>query len=314
MSKQIKAYLDISNPYYPFRYFILQQIILLTKILSVYCTSDKVKMFKGTAFISFLFCITTISLLSITQVSSKNVVNLETFKDSNGKLHKRLLPGNNILENTNLNEGNPTLSKRSLNKKPFNLNDIFSPTSSHQDTGRETSEFHIVALDSKLPLFKEIELFASYIRNDPETYTKLSDSNQDLIIIAPTNNAIVNLSLKPWQFPRDISKLEDEKASELDIDLAIDENISQFVRSHIVAYDDNRSNILETPKKGEVLLKSVNGNEILLKRNEVGSLENDFCIASTRDNIYHPVERIITSENGVILIIDSCLEWPDDTA
>ncbi|CCC69515.1 hypothetical protein NCAS_0C05250 [Naumovozyma castellii] len=242
-------------------------------------------------------------------IAAKNVINLTAFRDSNGKLHKRLLPDVQYQTLAKTDMRSP-MGKRDAKKLPLDLLDFFS-NHGGKTSKKEKRAFMMnpVSLDSQLPLLKEIEIFSSYLRNDVDTYDKLRDPNENLIILAPTNSAIIELSLKPWEFPNDIDALESKGASEMELDNAIDANINKFVRSHIVSYDDNKDDI--TGSGSIVLLRSLAApsgiKDVLLKRNA-----DSYYVASVKDEVYHRVNRIINGENGVVLIIDSCLEWPEE--
>lgn len=261
---------------------------------------------------------------------AKNIIDLITYKDENGRLRRRFADPNNIpypineprnfpdnIKELIPSNGRYDTNKRDVMKLPLEIDDLFIDEHNFKEVDQfvfsSLGDYKItpVSLDSTLPLVKEIELFASYSRNDVELSDLFNDANQDIIIIAPTNNAISQLSLKPWQFPIDIKHLEEKHSSEQEVDVAIQDNIVRFVRSHVVSYNDNETSYKKL-KPGLTLLRSLANNEvsnegdILLKKDEDGL----YYIASIKDEKFHLVERIENSSNGVILVIDSCLVWP----
>lgn len=249
------------------------------------------------------------SLWASSQAEAKNIVGIHTYHDENGNLRRRFASEESAL------------GKRDAKRLPLDIDKIIADEGNllkRGVKGQQNFEMHnedykmtTISLDSKLTSIQELEIFYEYARNDIELSEKLSDDNEDLIIIAPTNEAISKLSLKPWQFPRDIDSLESEGASDIDIDNAIQENILKFVRSHVVTYNDDNS--YKKIRKGVTLLQSVamveacedcKGDIILKKEKDA------YYVASIKDEQFHLVENIETGSNGVILIIDSCLEWP----
>ncbi|QLQ81566.1 hypothetical protein HG537_0F03270 [Torulaspora globosa] len=270
-------------------------------------------------------------LLSLTE--AKNIVGIENFHDEKGRLHRRFSSDDSILQARDakrlpldidkLMEENSRLFKRDPKRLPLDINAIIEEEERivKRDQMRSQKEFsagsknlHIspVSLDSKLTSMKETTVFFSYVREDVGLSTRLSDENEDLIILAPSNDAISKLSKKPWQFPRDVESLEASEASEKEIDSTIRQNVLQFVRSHVVAYDESHK--LDEYGPGCITLKSLDfedssnhdtRGDILLKKQD-----DSFYVASIVDKEFYKVQKVETAVNGVVLVIDSCLEMP----
>ncbi|CAI4058683.1 hypothetical protein SKDZ_04G4660 [Saccharomyces kudriavzevii ZP591] len=251
-----------------------------------------------------------------TLVRGKNVVSLIAFKDSNGKLHKRIAPEEFPPRDYDLQSNSDELGYmrvRDSSRPSIKLDNVFGTQQRRQQ--EFSAELFPLSLESKLSLVKDVQIFAGYVRNDVETYEKISDPNEDLIIIAPTDRAVSGLTSKPWQFPNNIDQLEREGATEKELDSAIQQNISKFVRSHIVAYNDDK-NSYERISPGCTLLQSIDFTEnrgdnsehsgdILLKK------EGDaYYVASTRDEKFHVIEKIENGSNGIILTVNFSLLWP----
>lgn len=257
--------------------------------------------------------------MGLPEVSCKNIADLTPYKDENGKIH--LMVDENhlgkrdavrpLLALEDIINGEKLLSKR----EPVDPKSFFEPDGDNFKGGQKNfaGDVMIMDLNSKLPTLREISIFYEYMRNDIVFSQKLGDDNADLIVIAPKNDAISRLGLKPWQFPKNIENMEDDGALEADIQSAIENNIQEFVRSHIVDYDDSKSANFEELRC--TILKSVameqsndeGSGDILLKK------ENDqFYIASIRDEEFHLVEKVETGANGVILIVDTCLVFPQN--
>lgn len=282
---------------------------------------------------SVLAAICVFTLLSTCLVEAKNVAGIEQYQDEKGRLRRRFtreeLPlqardGKRLpFDLDRVIDEDSKLLKRDPKRLPLDVDRIINEenrivkrgkVSNQQDFKVNKGEYEMrpVSLDSKLTSLKETLIFFGYARNDIELAAKLSDETQDIIIIAPTNDAISALPMKPWEYPQDIENLESSGATAMEIDNAIQHNILKFVRSHVVAYDDNTS--YREFKSGYTTLRSVDfensrrqdaDGDILLKK------EGDtFYVASNRDKKFHEVEKIETASNGVVLVVGSCLEWP----
>lgn len=280
---------------------------------------------------SLILSLRFVFLLGLTE--AKNIVGIENFHDENGRLHRRFSSDDSILEARDakrlpleidrIMEENSRLFKRDPKRLPLDINAIIAEEQriakrdqmrSQKDFKAGSKNLHVspVSLDSKLTSMKETAVFFGYLRDDVQLSAQLCDENEDLIIIAPSNDAISKLGKKPWEFPRDVQSLEASEATEREIDSAIRQNILQFVRSHVVAYDDNH--LLNEYGPGCITLKSLNfqdssdhdsKGDILLKKQG-----DSFYVASIVDKEFHRVQKVETAVNGVVLVIDSCLEKP----
>ena len=132
-----------------------------------------------------------------------------TFPQGLGKREAKKLPSDieNIVE---------SLEKREAKKLPFDLDEILEGLEKRQMPQQEfgstnedgTESTKMVYLDSRIPLLNEISIFSSYSRNDLTLSSNFEDPKQNVIVFAPSNDAIEALSLKPWQFPINIDELE----------------------------------------------------------------------------------------------------------
>lgn len=290
-------------------------------------------MFVSTRFlisISVILCLQFTSLFGLSE--AKNVVGIENFHDNEGGLHRRFSSEDAQLEARDAKrlpldieriiDENNQLFKRDPKRLPLDINEIIENEKHEKRDGLKnqhdfkafSDHLHItpVSLDSKLTSMKETAVFFSYARDDLELSAKLIDENEDLIIIAPSNDAIAKLSKKPWEFPADVESMEASGASEREIDNVIRNNVLKFVRSHVVAYDENHSHCDQGA--GYITLKSVDfesssshdtDGDILLKRQG-----DSFYVASISDKKFYQVQKVESAVNGVVLIIDSCLEKP----
>ncbi|CDO94828.1 unnamed protein product [Kluyveromyces dobzhanskii CBS 2104] len=161
-----------------------------------------------------------------------------------------------------------------------------------------------VNLDSRMAVLQDVSLFSEYARDVTDVISQWEDTTQELLVIAPTNDAISKLSLKPWQFPNNIAQMEQENAAPKQIDDAIGENVAHFVKSHIVAHSNDFSaesheiwlhSEADTSEKGDIVLKKENG---------------EYYVCSASDMEFKLVKTVDVAANGVILIIESSLIAP----
>lgn len=155
----------------------------------------------------------------------------------------------------------------------------------------------------------DLRLFSSYMRDLVDLYRKCEvvdepkideiDSNSygQLLIFAPNNDAMINLEVKPWEFPTNI---DDSSDNDLQLDETIQENIRHFVESHVVETKN-----LSLMGKKVVEFKSINNNAIFLKNSETS-----FQIKLLGSNEWLNIENIEVLKNGAILTIGKTLSWP----
>ncbi|ODV87759.1 hypothetical protein CANARDRAFT_25976 [[Candida] arabinofermentans NRRL YB-2248] len=156
------------------------------------------------------------------------------------------------------------------------------------------------SLATALTQFEEISIFASYIRDMVDLYKKcetheFSTESEDgplLFIFAPSNEAIVTLNQKPWEFP---TKVKEKLNQNDEITTA---NIKTFIESHVV---EGQGIFGESPLK----LKTLNGNIIYLKNDD-----GQFMLKLEDIDEWLPIETIKILNNGALLIIDKTLTWP----
>lgn len=243
-----------------------------------------------------------IALLSWFQfVSARRVTNLKLVEDpETGNVKRKLI------------------DKRSPKRLPLDLNKIVEDSKSSHDPFRKRSisrpQYVVdilggkhddrVCIDSRLSVLQDISLFSEYGREVKEAVDQFEDPDEELVVIAPTNRAIMALPLKPWAFPENIDALEAREAAPEVIDNAINANIAHFVKSHVVAQSsDFRSESNEIWLHSEV--DATERGDIVLKREG-----DEYYVASVNYMEFHRVERVDVAANGVILVIDSCLSWP----
>lgn len=168
-------------------------------------------------------------------------------------------------------------------------------------------------LASALTINEQFRIFSSYLRQLSDLYTKCElDQSEDfkiqsgenakqLLIFAPTNEALYALIEKPWQFPTRLDSVENESKK----DDIINSNIRHFVESHIVETDDIVFDASNNNKMVE--LRTVNGQVVYLKNDGA----KGFWIHSENDDDeWILVQSVQVVENGALLSIPSSLSHP----
>ncbi|AGO14177.1 AaceriAER383Wp [[Ashbya] aceris (nom. inval.)] len=163
-----------------------------------------------------------------------------------------------------------------------------------------------VTLDDKLQTLPTISLFGRYIRDIDGMSEALADGGRHIMVFAPTNDAITSMPMKPWEYPRNIEKLEQAGASASEIHDAIQENVKRFVLTHVVS-DIDLSKVAQTGSsaelKSDLYPKSMEGGDILLRKDG-----DRYTVSSSKTGRDFAVEAVHTACNGLVLVINSSLD------
>lgn len=145
----------------------------------------------------------------------------------------------------------------------------------------------------------DLSLFAKYLRDVPDAYLKCESvdnqkSEKQILILAPTNDAIMSIGKKPWEFPQEVESAtsEEEEAT------IIKNNISNFVESHLVETDNFNFNAVTNT----VEFTTFNGKKLSVKRLN-GQL--NFKLEDSSKWVSLVLGEIF--DNGAILTIDESL-------
>ncbi|OUM52510.1 hypothetical protein BVG19_g1709 [[Candida] boidinii] len=171
------------------------------------------------------------------------------------------------------------------------------------------------SIASALTQLDQLSIFSSYIRDLVDLYKVCEDGENDdnanindkqnilndegkemLLIFAPSNQAIAELSQKPWSFPTPVTE-ENNKQDETTA-----ANIKNFVESHVVEL----SSIDAIGSKDQVVFSSINKNQIILKNDG-----ESFKVGLPEVSELLGIKSIHILRNGAILIIDKALTWPE---
>ncbi|OWB64773.1 hypothetical protein B5S33_g700 [[Candida] boidinii] len=171
------------------------------------------------------------------------------------------------------------------------------------------------SIASALTQLDQLSIFSSYIRDLVDLYKVCEDGENDdnanindkqnilndegkemLLIFAPSNQAIAELSQKPWSFPTPVTE-ENNKQDETTA-----ANIKNFVESHVVEL----SSIDAIGSKDQVVFNSINKNQIILKNDG-----ESFKVGLPEVSELLEIKSIHILRNGAILIIDKALTWPE---
>jgi len=146
-----------------------------------------------------------------------------------------------------------------------------------------------------------LSIFADLTRKVAEVQQAFASQDSDLVVLAPTNPAIVALPRKPWhdtdqsldilpiqedRFRNDGAK-SDERASE---------NIRNFVEAHIVS-----GGAFKQKQSGETLL----GNRLTWR--EVDGVKRIFRSSSRKDEGIAVLKEVATASNGDIWVLEGVL-------
>lgn len=150
---------------------------------------------------------------------------------------------------------------------------------------------------------KAISIFSYYLRDNYEFLHDDKEKLKELIVFIPTDQAVKELSAKPWEFPLPIEKgMSEKKADEVS-----KYNILSFLKSHLINITDvdfklPDSNLLdfESMNKNQITIKNM-GGEFFVTTMGLGKW---LRIEKTQDNIYQLLK--IT-----LIIIDGTLDWPE---
>ena len=118
-----------------------------------------------------------------------------------------------------------------------------------------------------------------------------NDAEKMLLLFAPTNKAMIDLSAKPWEFPESITD-DDESV--------VRNNIRHFVESHIAKASTKSFNTEMT-----VQLVSLNDNKIILKNTDTG-----FKYRLSDSTEWIPINSIDVLDNGALLSVPKVMSWP----
>lgn len=227
---------------------------------------------------------------------AKNVVNLDHFKIGVPNSGKR--DAKNVIDLSKFKIG-----KRDAKNvvKPFKMhgddkNIVFDALKSR--ISRRDQQVMIkddsdaTLLQSILPQFKDISIFAGYIRDNEEINAKTESISESMLVIAPTDNSIMTKlsGYKPWEFPKQLDEGNEDEI--------ISSNLNYFISNHVV-FDFSDFQI----KENEISVKLLSGKEIKI----VGE-SNQIYIVSDGVKINVGVSKQV--DNGYIFIIDDVLIKP----
>lgn len=162
--------------------------------------------------------------------------------------------------------------------------------------GNELGDDNTNLLQSMLPQFRDISIFAGYIRDNKEINHKTELIDESMLIIAPTDDSIINKlnGLKPWEFPKALDDGENE-------DEIINSNLNYFIANHITL---NFNDLKVDEEHDSITVKLLCGKSIDIVHNGSDHLE----IGVDGNKI--PVELVKQVDNGYIFIIDDTLVKP----
>lgn len=229
--------------------------------------------------------------------NSEESLSIQLTEDSNGCHNKK-----NILHLESLSEILNTFKEKMLNpiigsQDKFPIVELSENDKHGKIVSPEGSLIEPIDVASALAARADISLFAKYLRDLPELYHKCetieevgSKSEKDILIFAPTNDALMTLKLKPWQFPEDIEAAKNEQEQ----DEIIKRNIYNFVGSHVA----EAKGIDFSNDSKAVKIKTFNGKTVILE-NEV----TKFRIKAEDSDEWSDITDIEVFRNGAIVTL-----------
>lgn len=224
---------------------------------------------------------------------AKNIISLEDFKaeldrGSNIKRDPKNLFDTEQFENAATDDGNKRRSEYGDNEDEtvFILNE--------EDSSKNL-------LQSTLPQIREISVFAGYLRDNVELYEKTEKTDEVMVIISPTDEALTNKlnGLKPWQFP---APLEDNASPE-ENEKTVRNNLNSFLSGHIVI---NFESTMTFEEDNTVVSRLLNGELVKIRQN----LETEEYHITTGEEWIN-VSSMKQVDNGFIFVIDDVLVKPE---
>lgn len=239
----------------------------------------------------------------------KNVIDLKQFEASTQQDQDEKREAKNVYNLQALKEGLDTENEKREVKNVYNLQALKEgleveneKTETRNDKRSiqhvfdiEGQNVHQNLLQSILPQLQSITVFTGYIRDDLSLAKKTADSSQSMIIIAPSDDAISNKlnNLKPWEFPTELTGNSDD-------DKIVRENLKNFLSGHVIV--DFKDKFVTN--NDEIIANLINGNQVKIKQEGV----DKFKISTGNDWI--KVEIVKQVDNGYIFVINDVLVKP----
>ncbi|KSA02219.1 FAS1 domain-containing protein [Debaryomyces fabryi] len=239
----------------------------------------------------------------------KNVIDLKQFEASTQQDQDEKREAKNVYNLQALKEGLDTENEKREAKNVYNLQALKEgleveneKTETRNDKRSiqhvfdiEGQNVHQNLLQSILPQLQSITVFTGYIRDDLSLAKKTADSSQSMIIIAPSDDAISNKlnNLKPWEFPTELTGNSDD-------DKIVRENLKNFLSGHVIV--DFKDKFVTN--NDEIIANLINGNQVKIKQEGV----DKFKISTGNDWI--KIEIVKQVDNGYIFVINDVLVKP----
>lgn len=230
----------------------------------------------------------------------KNIIDLKQFQAASQQNQKR--EAKNVYDLQALKQGVANENEKREAKNVYNLASLQEGVKSENDKRSEQHIFNIQEQDihqnllqSILPQLQSITIFTGYIRDEPELESKTADSQQSMIIIAPSDNAISNKlnNLKPWEFPTELKGNSED-------DRIVSENLQNFLNGHIII--DFKDKFVAS--NDAIVASLINGKEVKIKQDGIDKFKIMLLDTWIR------VETVKQVDNGYIFVIDDVLVKP----
>ncbi|ODV80367.1 uncharacterized protein CANTADRAFT_48554 [Suhomyces tanzawaensis NRRL Y-17324] len=163
----------------------------------------------------------------------------------------------------------------------------------------DSKDCHANLLESILPQVKLVSIFAGYVRDYEEISHKTELTNETMLVIAPSDEAIDSKlnGLKPWEFPISLDSADNE-------DVAVKQNLELFVNHHVVLNFEQNLDIDESAHS--VVAKLNSGDVVTIKQDKI----SDKFSISLANGEWINVERVQQVDNGFLFVINDVLDKP----
>lgn len=184
---------------------------------------------------------------------------------------------------------------------------VFQNAANEEYNAGELPQGGPTLLQTGINTVPEISYFAKYLRNSKVFNTRFKHAEQFTTVFAPTNEAMMALEKKPWEFPRLLTSDEHhKKMSEKKMEKIMNCNVKNFLRNHLVTSLDGPY----TSASGPVDIRS--GSTIIISASDNNNPSDlHVHVVDVRGRTYSA--KIVgekTVQNGRIYLIDGTLSRP----
>lgn len=246
----------------------------------------------------------------LTTVMSKNIKGKEFFTINDNDLHRRGHEeangddnNNNDWSNVNRVDNKPTHDEHG--EQLFHIQNVEDNRVIPGSSGASIKEEDIdngdgpkkgqPLLRTELAVTTDVSIFAGYARDYESVGQRFNSKREFTVVMAPKDEAVVQLGAKPWEFPTPVDPSLTEKEKEE----VARRNILWFLLSHM-HYGEIEQGGLIGKMNNKFVIYSETGEKLTVE-------PEDEKLVITSKGIKATVSDARPVENGVIWILDNCL-------